>query len=149
MTDPSSLDGRQPPRISVLQMIAVMTTPAVGAIGAGAVLGINGLVVLAVIVAVPSTMFFARSYTLEVNVPTDRSWLTATLGMFYSTRRPGRLERLYVPVLAACVAGSVVELLLAGSVALGALEGGFLSVVMLLSYALACVALSRRLGRAE
>jgi hypothetical protein len=148
MTESPSFQDWQPPRISALQTMAVVAAPIVGAIAAGALLGINWLVVVAAIVAVPSAMLLSRTYTIDLGVRTGRSWRSATLGMLHSTDPPGRLERLYVPVLAACVAGSLAELLLAGSVVLGALEGGFLSLAMLLSWALACVALSRRLGRA-
>jgi hypothetical protein len=111
-------------------------------------------------------VFIARSFVLQLTVPSKRSLLGATFGMLYHqpefkiTAEGPEVrwyERAFAPVLAGAFAGSVAELMrtainpvsagaggLIARAALGALAGAFVVLLLALGWTLAALFITHR-----
>ncbi len=110
-------------------------------------------------------MIAAGTFLIALHIRPDRSPLRAEFDLFWDKPTPNRLQRWYIPIIGAAVAGLAAELLrtviafartgaplsldvVAAAAALGAVEGAFLTLALALGFGIGAVILTPRHSRA-
>ena len=149
------------------RLYVVALAPLIGTVAATLVVGLHIVTAIAALAAALAAMARAGTFIIALQGSVNGSLFRRTFGMMYDRLLPARLQHWYLPLSAGVIAAAVVELLrstfvlwrghiplsvrlLVGSFLLGALEGGFIILVAVASWAVVSTWLLRlrRPGRA-
>jgi hypothetical protein len=125
------------------------------------VTGISSVTAIAVVLGTLVPMIAAGTFLISLQIRPDRSPLQATFDFMWDKSSPNRLQRWYVPLIGAAIAGMGAELLrllvsfarvgarppfdlVATAAAVGVFEGVFLALALALGFGVGSVILTPR-----
>ena len=165
-----SLDDQRPrPPIlpSPRRLYVVALSPILGAVAATLVVRIHVVTAVAALAGAMAAMVRAKTFIISLHTSEDRPPIRGTFGMMYDRLPPTPFQRWYVPLIAGVVLAATAEFLraafvlwtariplsiqlLVGPAAMGVLEGAFVILAAVTSWAVVSSLLLRirRPGRA-